>query len=154
MLNFSQQKCFWAYKSCWQCTRRQGLDWVGHPIQPSILFPSLSAGCQRLYLPYLFPFYFSSASHDYLPFVHSHPHPTPTPSTSNLGNGWRFPGQDLGELQSHPASLEMQPLLGVFCLMGLSSVPSVSLPVCPPAYQRYRTGVSLAPPFPSPVFWT
>lgn len=116
------------------------------PTQPSVLFPALSAGCQRLYPPYLVPSYFSSASHDYLSFVHSSP-PTPTPSsTPNLGNGWGLPGQDPGELQTHPASLEMQPLLGVVFL--LDGAPGQGFrcpsPSVSPAYQRYRTGVSLA----------
>lgn len=136
-----------AYKSCWQCTRRQ-LDWVGSPLFSLQSCSPLSRLAVRdCTFRTFFPFYFSSASHDYLPFVHSHPHPTPTPSsTPNLGNGWRFPGQDLGELQSHPASLEMQPLLGVVFL--LDGAPGQCLR-CPsasvsPAYQRYRTGVSLA----------
>ena len=114
------------------------------PTQPSILFPTLSAGCQRLYPPHLCSLLFQ-LSLSWLSFFCSPPCPTPS-STPNLGNGWGLPGQDLGELQTHPASLEMQPLLGVVFL--LDGAPGQGFrcpsPSVSPAYQRYRTGVSLA----------
>lgn len=135
-----------AYKSCWQCTRRR-LEWVGSPLLSLQSSSPLSRLAVRdCTLLTFVPSYFSSASHDYLSFVHSSP-PTPTPSsTPNLGNGWGLPGQDPGELQTHPASLEMQPLLGVVFL--LDGAPGQGFrcpsPSVSPAYQRYRTGVSLA----------
>ena len=99
------------------------------------------------------PSYFSSASHDYLSFVHSHS-PTIPSSTQNLGNGWGLPGQDLGELQTHPASLEMQPLLGLVFLF--DGAPGqcfrCPLPHGVPCFLKVQDWGFPCPPFPSPVF--
>ena len=103
------------------------LGWLSETVPSSPLFPPISA--QPLMTIFLL----------------STPCPTPS-STPNLGNGWGLPGQDLGELQTHPASLEMQPLLGVVFL--LDGAPGQGFrcpsPSVSPAYQRYRSGVSLA----------
>ena len=115
MLNFSQQEMFLGLTS--PAGNAPGGGWSGWPCPPPghLLDPRIK--------------------------------PTPTPSsTPNLGNGWGLPGQDPGELQTHPASLEMQPLLGVVFL--LDGAPGQGFrcpsPSVSPAYQRYRTGVSLA----------
>lgn len=147
MLNFSQQEMFlgltspagnapgggwsgWAHPYSAFSPLPRSLGWLSETVPSLPLFPPISA--QPLMTTFL---------------LSTPPPPTPTPSsTPNLGNGWGLPGQDPGELQTHPASLEMQPLLGVVFL--LDGAPGQGFrcpsPSVSPAYQRYRTGVSLA----------
>lgn len=115
----------------------------------------VSAGCQRLYLPNtFFPFYFSSASHDYLPFVHSHPHPTPTPSpqTLEMDGGFLVRTWESSKAIQHP--WKCNHFWGGIPVMGLlGSALGAPLPVCP----LLTKGTGLGFPLPSiskPCLWT